>query len=54
MLAQRQYYRPDVGPTLGKRTLLSGCKLHTTEPAHNGAAGLCTPRWCAARLCVIR
>ena len=29
-------------------------KLHTTEPAHYGAAGLCAARWCAARLCVFR
>ena len=27
---------------------------HTTELAHNRAAGLCAVRWCAARLCVIR
>ena len=33
---------------------MSGCKLHTTEPTHHLAAGLCAPRWCAARLCVIR
>ena len=29
-------------------------KLHTTEPAHHRATGLCAARWCAARLCVFR
>ena len=28
--------------------------IHTTEPAHHRAAGLCAAWWCAARLCAIR